>query len=119
MTQGDPISPTIFNEVVDAVLRHWVRGVIADTEEQGEWGKEGRHQADLFYADDGMVASSDPDESRVLSKTWSACLTGWACGQLSVRQLTWSATPSRRQEIYRRRRTGGGSQGKAPRTGSA
>ena len=26
----------------------------------GGLGKEGRHQAALFYADDGMVASSDP-----------------------------------------------------------
>ena len=55
--QGDPLSPTIFNVVVDAVVRHWVKGVIVDAEEQGEQGKEGRHQAALFYADDGMVAS--------------------------------------------------------------
>ena len=34
-------------------------GVIADAEERGELGKEGRHQAALFYADDGTVASSD------------------------------------------------------------
>ena len=60
VTQGDPLSPTIFNVVVDAVVRHWVTGVIADAEEWGEQGKEGRHQADLFYTDNGMVASSDP-----------------------------------------------------------
>ena len=24
VTQGDPLSPTIFNVVVDAVVRHWV-----------------------------------------------------------------------------------------------
>ena len=35
-------------------------GVIADTEERGERGKEGRHKAALFYADNGMVALSDP-----------------------------------------------------------
>ena len=34
--------------------------IIAGVEERGERGKEGRHQAALFYADDGMVASSDP-----------------------------------------------------------
>ena len=60
MTQGDPLSPTIFNVVVDTVVRHWVTGVIADAEERGKLGKEGRHQAAMFYADDGMVASSDP-----------------------------------------------------------
>ena len=60
VTQGDPLSPTIFNVVVDAVVCHWVTMVLADAEKKGERGKEGRHQAALFYADDGMVASSDP-----------------------------------------------------------
>ena len=60
MTQGDPLSPTIFKVVVDAVVSHWVTGVISDAEEQGGLGKEGRHQADLFNAHNGMVASSDP-----------------------------------------------------------
>ena len=60
MTQGDPLSPTIFNVVMDVVVRHWVTGVIADAEERGKLGKEGRHQAALFYADNGMVDSSDP-----------------------------------------------------------
>ena len=39
VTQGDPLSPTIFNVVVDAVVRHWVTGVIAGAEERGERGK--------------------------------------------------------------------------------
>ena len=29
VTQGYSLSPTIFNVVVDAVVRHWVTGVIA------------------------------------------------------------------------------------------
>ena len=60
VTQGDPLSPTIFNVVVDAVVHHWVTVFIVGVEERGERGKEGRHQADLFYTDDDMVASSDP-----------------------------------------------------------
>ena len=60
VTLGGPLSPTIFNVVVDAVVRHWVTGVIADAEERGELGKEVRHQAECFYADDVMVDSSDP-----------------------------------------------------------
>ena len=31
-----------------------------EAEKRGERGKEGRHQAALFYADDGMVVSSNP-----------------------------------------------------------
>ena len=60
MTQINLLSPTIFNVVVDAVVRHWVHGVVEEAEARGETGREGRHQAALFYADGGMVASSEP-----------------------------------------------------------
>ena len=60
MTQGDPLSPTIFNVVVDTVVRHWVHGFMEEAEARGETGREGRHQAALFYANNGMVVSSDP-----------------------------------------------------------
>ena len=43
VTQGGPLSPTIFNVVVDALVRHWVTGVIADAGEWSKLGKEGRH----------------------------------------------------------------------------
>ena len=60
VTQGDPLSSTIFNVVADAVVHNWEIVVVAGAEERGELEKEGRHQATLFYADDGMVASSEP-----------------------------------------------------------
>ena len=61
MTQGDPLSPTIFSVVVvDTVVRHWLTMALAEAEKRGERGSKGRHQAALIYADDGMVASSDP-----------------------------------------------------------
>ena len=60
VTQGDPLSPTIFNVVVDAVVRHWVMIALDKAEKKEKRGKKGRHQAALFYADDGMVASPDP-----------------------------------------------------------
>ena len=60
VTQGDPLSPTIFNVVVDSVVSHWVTMAMAEADKQGERGDEGRHQNSPFYADDGMVASSDP-----------------------------------------------------------
>ena len=60
VTQGDPLYTTIFNVVVDAVVTHWLTGVISDAEKQGERVKEGRHQAALFYVENSMVASSAP-----------------------------------------------------------
>ena len=60
VTQGDPLSPTIFNMVVGAVVRHWVTVMVEGEKERGERGNEGRHQDALFYADNFMVASLDP-----------------------------------------------------------
>ena len=117
VTQGDPLSPTIFNVVVDTVVRHWVKVRIMGVEDQGERGKGGRRHASLFYADDGVVALSDPAIYRVHSTLWLACLTGWACGPMSGIQAAWSAAPARRRGICRKRRTGGGSWGKYPHTG--
>ena len=42
------------------MVRHWVMVVVEVAEERGERGQEGRHQAALYYTDDGIVASSDP-----------------------------------------------------------
>ena len=39
VTQGDPLSPTIFNVVVDAVVRHWIEGLVTETVEKGETGR--------------------------------------------------------------------------------
>ena len=59
VTQVDPLPPTIINGVVDAVVRHWESVMVEGAEERGEREQEGRHHNSLFYADDGMVASSD------------------------------------------------------------
>ena len=60
MMQRDPLSPTIFNVVVDVVARHLVTVMVEGAEEQGERGQEGRHQNALVYKDIEMVASLDP-----------------------------------------------------------
>ena len=40
VTQGNPLSPTIFNVVVDAVVRHWVTLAVEEAETRG--GRGGR-----------------------------------------------------------------------------
>ena len=60
VTQGDLLSPTIFNTVIDTVVRHWVSVMLEGAEERGELGQEGRHHNSLFYADYGVVASPYP-----------------------------------------------------------
>ena len=60
VTQVHPLSPAIFNVVVDAVVRHWVTVVVEVAEDRGERGQEGRHHNSFFYLDNGVVALSDP-----------------------------------------------------------
>ena len=36
VTQGDALSPTIFNVVVDAVVRHWVTIAVTEAEKRRE-----------------------------------------------------------------------------------
>ena len=46
--------------VVDTVVQHWIEETVESADGQGGRGQEGRNQNPLFYADDGMIASSDP-----------------------------------------------------------
>ena len=108
VTQGDTLSPAIFNVVVDVVVRHWATVVISGAEERGERGHESRHQASLFYVDDGMVASSDPRWLQGALTLWSASLIGWACRRMLGRQSAWSTTPVSWRGISQRRRMGDG-----------
>ena len=41
VTKGDPLSPTIFNVVAEAVVRHWIDRIFNEAEEKGETGREG------------------------------------------------------------------------------
>ena len=60
VTQGCPLLITIFNVVADAVVWHWVTVMAESAEERSGHEQEGRHPNYLFYADNFMVASSDP-----------------------------------------------------------
>ena len=57
--QGNPLSPTIFNVVLDAVVQHWLEGLQASKEEKDADGGEGHFSA-VFYVDGGMVGATDP-----------------------------------------------------------
>ena len=66
MNQGEPLSPTLLKHFADAVIRHWVK-VVAATEE----GKEGlgmsiRDLVEYFYADNGLVALTQPERLQML-----------------------------------------------------
>ena len=43
VTQGDPLSLTTFNVVMDVVVWHLVHGVVGEADSRGETRREGRH----------------------------------------------------------------------------
>ena len=58
VTQGDPLTPTIFNVVVDAVVRHWVM-VVTPTEAVTEtW--TGHHRPGGIFLQRGWTCGVDP-----------------------------------------------------------
>ena len=109
VTQGYPLSPTIFNVVVDAVVRHWVNGLVDKTEEKGKRG--GRDVTSRRFSTQTTAWSSrrTPPGSRVRSTPWWPSLTGWSCLTTSVRRSAWYATPvGRGPETGLRKYTVGG-----------
>ena len=62
MTQGDIISHTIFEVVMDSVVRHWL-SIVCDTEEPATVGLDVQNMGYqvLLYADDGPNSSHDAE----------------------------------------------------------
>ena len=57
VTQDGPLSPTIFNLMVDAIVREWERQLVA----RGLGLDDVRQLFACFYADDGLLAARDPE----------------------------------------------------------
>ena len=68
VTQGYPLSPTIFNVVVDAVVQHWLEGLRTAKEEKGAkgWGISWRYSTWMT----GWSACRTPNGSRACSAHW-------------------------------------------------
>ena len=61
VTQGGPLSPRIFNLMVDAVIREWLRQVLGNRVAADGIGTQIRLLLAAFYADNGLVQSRDPE----------------------------------------------------------
>ena len=60
VTQGEPLSPTIFNMVMDVLVWHWVEDMAESAGGQGGCRREVIHKNTPFYANDGMIEPSEP-----------------------------------------------------------
>ena len=61
VTQGGPLSPRLFNIVVDAVVREWLRRALGEEAAKNGVAAMAAKFIVLFYVDDGYIASRDPE----------------------------------------------------------
>ena len=57
----EPFTPTVLNMVVDAVVSKWVSLMKVGAGGLEGWCREVLRCATFFYADDGLVVSTDPE----------------------------------------------------------
>ena len=60
VNKGYPLSHTIFNMAVDAVICHWVMLIAEDEDDPDGLRRAIQWLAELFYAYDGILASLIP-----------------------------------------------------------
>ena len=61
-THGRLVSPALFNVVADNVIPTWLAMTVEDQRVAQDWlGEAIRRCLGVFYSDDGMVGSRDPD----------------------------------------------------------
>lgn len=62
VTQGNPLSPTLFNIVVDAIICYWL-SIVGDKMTEGidGVGHSVAERLAAFYADDGLLAARSPE----------------------------------------------------------
>ena len=60
VTQGGPLSPKLFNIMVDAIVREWLRQTLGEEAARLGIGEKVTEFLAAFYADDGLVQSRRP-----------------------------------------------------------
>jgi len=62
VAQGSPLAPLIFNIMVDVIVMEWLRQVLGAEAARHGCGKASRTLMAIFYADDAMLISRDPEQ---------------------------------------------------------
>jgi Reverse transcriptase (RNA-dependent DNA polymerase) len=113
VTQGDPASSTIFNIVIDAVVRYWLSLVLDGAESDDGVGRSVAEQLALFYADDGLIAARNSEWLQAaincLTELFARVGLRMNTSKTKVMTCTTGYISTRvSSPAYKRRREGGG-----------
>ena len=61
VTQGGPLSPHIFNLMVDTIIQEWMKQMLSAEAANNGIGEEVRLLLACFYTDNSLIALRDPD----------------------------------------------------------
>ena len=81
VTQGNLLSPTIFNVVVDAVVRHWVTIAVSEAEKRREPGRRGGIKPPSSMRTTECSRCLNPSGCSGSSQSSLGCLKGWDLAQ--------------------------------------
>jgi hypothetical protein len=113
VTQGDIISPMIFNIVVDAVVHYWLSLVVDDGSEFNGLGHTVSEWLVLFYADDGLLATRNHEWLQMAINRLSELFERVGLRTNTTKTVAMTCTPGYihgrvASPVYKRRREGGG-----------
>ena len=106
-TQGDSLSRTISNMVVDSVIRNWVMLVAGEEAVPDGLGRSFQWLTVLLYADFRLLVSLRLSLLQVALYILTSSFTGWASTSTTIKWWVCSAIPVKCMEYTRRRPNGG------------
>ena len=108
VTQGNPLSPTIFNMVVDAVIHHCLVMVAGEYAGLEGFGRAVQNMDTLFYEEDRLLASPQPARLKEALYILTGLFNRLGLRKTWRRHLVWSANHDRSRASNWRRPTPGG-----------
>jgi hypothetical protein len=100
ITQGGLLGPPLFNLMADKVVRYWLSHHTTEEISKNGFGTTAQHKLALFYADDGLIASTDHEwlQTALDSLTNLFRREGLATNVSKTQAMT--CTPGRTQGSY-------------------
>ena len=95
VTQGGPLSPMLFNILVDAVVREWLFQVLGEEAARHGYGNAVAYFLSLFYVDDAIIADRDPDRLQASAQLLADLFARVGLGTNTVKTKAMTCIPGK------------------------